>query len=190
MDEWTAIVPLKAGPERKTRLAPRLTGEARAALADRMAAHVVACLRAVPSLGTVRLLSQVARPEIEAGWEPDLGNGLNAELDRVRIGLGGSPMLVIHADLPLLSGDDVRALLAAAGAHGAAIAPDRHGAGTNALALARAPAFAFAFGEDSFARHRQALGAVAVIRRPGLSLDVDTPGDLDEALRHGFRPAD
>lgn len=141
-----------------------------------MAGHVLAVLTAAGVRPFV--LAPVAWPG--RGWEPDRGTGLNAELDRVRAARGAASLLVIHADLPRLSGEDVRALLAAAEMHGAAIAPDRAGVGTNAIALARGVPLPFAFGADSFARHEAALPGAAAVRRDGLARDVDTPEDLDE----------
>lgn len=184
---WTALVPLKDGHERKSRLAPRLTPAARAALGDRMAAHVLACLRACPSIDRILLLSSMPGTAEGVGWARDAGRGLNAEIAAARDGLGTPQLLVIHGDLPLVAPEDVEALLAAAGSGGCALAPDRHGAGTNALALAGAAPFGFAFGPGSLARHQAAAGGAAIIvRRPGLSIDIDTPDDLDAAVAAGF----
>lgn len=171
---WTAIVPLKSGAERKTRLSERLTAAERLALSDRLAAHVLAAL-AQAGLAA-RVLSPVAWPGLP--WEPDTGAGLNAELDRIRAALGSGPLLAIHADLPLVTAVDIGALIAAAEGQGAAIAPDRADAGTNAIALAGGEPFGFAFGEGSFARHRASLPGAAIVRRAGLALDIDTPADL------------
>src|SRR3546814_18344636 len=67
------------------------------------------------------------------------------------------------------------------------LAPDRHGSGTNAIALMAAAPFEFAFGENSLALHRTTSGRrAAIVRRLGLSLDVDTPDDLDAAIAAGF----
>lgn len=175
---WRAIVPLKGGAERKTRLAGRLSPESRLALSEDMVTHV---LDVLAEMGVAaRLLSPEPRQGVP--WERDLGAGLNAELDRAS-GVAEC-VLVIHADLPLLAPADVAAVVAAAEEHGAAIAPDRHGTGTNALALRRRPGFAFAFGAGSFARHRLALPDAAIVRREGLAFDVDTPADLDTLARH------
>jgi 2-phospho-L-lactate guanylyltransferase len=182
---WVAVVPLKGGGARKSRLAARLDPADRVALADRMARHVVACLAASPEIGEIRLLSpaQIAIPG--AIWEDDANEGLNAALDRLRERLA-SPLLVIHGDLPLLGADDIAALLVAAAKAGVAIAPDRHDAGTNALAVADARRFPYGFGADSFARHRAHASDAAIVRRVGLSHDIDTPDDLDAALARGF----
>jgi 2-phospho-L-lactate guanylyltransferase len=107
---------------------------------------------------------------------------LNTGLDEVALTIP-ERLLVIHGDLPLLSAPDISALLDAAESSGAAIAPDRHGQGTNALALwMRPPAYTFAYGPNSFALHQQRLGdTLAVVQRKGLACDVDTPNDLAHA---------
>jgi 2-phospho-L-lactate/phosphoenolpyruvate guanylyltransferase len=180
---WTAIVPLKLRALRKSRLASCMSLQERQTLSDRMAARVLAALdeAGIPT----RVLSPV--PWAGLPWEPDYGAGLNAELDRVRAALAYTPLLAISGDLPLLTAGDVRLLLASAEDHGVAIAPDRHGQDTNAIALCDSRPFAFAFGEGSFARHLAAAQGAATIRdRPGLAIDLDTPADLDEAGRLGW----
>lgn len=175
---WTAIVPLKAAADRKTRLAGALDGDVHAALTVDMAAHVIATLAVVAAITSIRVLSPV--PEALPGtvWERDLGQGLNAELDRVCAAHEGQSLLILHADLPLLRAEDVVALLAAAETAGAAIAPDRHGKGTNALALLRAAPIGFAFGADSYARHLQRLPGAMTVSRDGLAIDIDTADDI------------
>lgn len=178
---WTAIVPLKAAAQRKTRLSGTLDSTAQAALAERMAAHVIGTLAGVPAIAAIRLLSPSPGTLPGTVWEPDRGAGLNAELDRVCASLRGARVLILHADLPLVTGEDIAALIAAADAAGAAIAPDRHGTGTNALALRDAAPAGFAFGADSFARHLRLLPGAAAVRRDGLALDIDTADDIAAA---------
>jgi 2-phospho-L-lactate guanylyltransferase len=182
---WTALIPLKGGAKRKSRLAPCLSPAERAALSDRMVRHVCAVLGEVPSIGRTLLLSPQPIADIP-GWHCDKGTGLNDALNDA-LGALGLPLLVLHADLPLLRPEDVAALLNAAEAQGIAIAPDRHGGGTNAIAIADAAAFRFAFGNASFLRHVKEAGArAAVLTLAGLSLDVDTPDDLHAAIALGF----
>ncbi len=65
-----------------------------------------------------------------------------------------------------------------------AIAGDRLGTGTNALAISPVGAIPYAYGEGSFAAHQQAAEAAGrslrVVRRAGLSFDVDTPDDFEQ----------
>ena len=69
------------------------------------------------------------------------------------------------------------ALLAEAGDSHIAIAADRHGTGTNAVALAPGRHIRFCFGAESRAGFSAQTG-VRVLNRPGLALDVDCPEDL------------
>lgn len=183
---WTAIVPLKAAAARKTRLAGALDSDAQAALATQMADHVIATLAGVAAISSIRVLSPAPGDIPGTVWEADHGRGLNAELDRVCAALVGKRLLIIHADLPLLCAEDIAALLAAAEATGAAIATDRHGTGTNALAMREAETVGFAFGPDSLSQHRQRLPHAMVLRREGLAIDIDTADDI--ALAKGALP--
>ncbi len=181
---WTALVPLKPAGARKTRLSGMLSGDRRDALAERLLGHVAGVLRASPAIARIVLLA----PQPVAGWTDDWiadeGRGLNVELTAARAKLGAVPLMVLHADLPLLTMADVAAL-GDAGASGCAIAADRHGSGTNAIALMPERIFHFAFGADSLAAHR-AQGGVLLTERAGLALDIDTPEDL--ALAAGLAP--
>jgi 2-phospho-L-lactate guanylyltransferase len=182
---WMGVIPFKGSTERKTRLASRLGPQERQRLSQGLFEHVVTVLRQTAGVGDVALLSDM-RPEAWLGpFIRDEGRGLNAELDALIKSHRPKRLLVMHADLPLLAVDDVAALITADG--GCAIAPDRHGTGTNALALEKPAGFAFAFGPDSFARHCAAAEYRArVVTRLGLGLDIDTPEDLDTAISAGF----
>ena len=190
MNGWTAIVPLKAEGARKTRLSGHLSEIAREQLSETLFRHVIRTLRSCPSI--TRVVSLSDGPAMIDGLERicDSGRGLNAELqdviDAIRADHDAVRLLILHADLPLLEVADVEALARAAGG-GVAIAPDRAGAGTNALAIGAERPFALCFGPESFARHRaQAPYAEIITGRPGLALDVDTPADLRAAVALGF----
>src|SRR5438105_3390640 len=57
------------------------------------------------------------------------------------------------------------------------------------LALRPPAAIPFRFGIDSFSAHQEAARSasvpLAIVRRPGLAFDLDTPDDLSEWLRSG-----
>lgn len=182
MTGWRAIIPLNLGRERKTRLAGRLSPSERERLVEAMALHVIDQLRSAGSVAEIHVLSPAEPGFPGTQWLKDTRCGLNQELAHV---LGAERMLVIHADLPLLDANEVEALLREADKVGAAIAPDRATTGTNALALRDAGSFVPAFGEGSFARHRTLLPEAAIVVRPGLQIDVDTPEDLELALKSG-----
>ena len=134
---WTVLVPIKPAGLRKTRLAPRLDGLARERLSQAMLDHVCATLAAVPGVG-VTIVARERPADWAGGWHADSGQELNAALGAARTALGGGRIAVCHADLPLLDQEDVGALLAAAERNGIALAPDRAGRGTNAIAVADA----------------------------------------------------
>jgi 2-phospho-L-lactate guanylyltransferase len=121
------------------------------------------------------------------------GMGLNEGLEQARDGALADRielLVVLHGDLPNLAVDDVQALVAAVpGPPGVAIAPDRAGSGTNGLALRPPTAIGFRFGAGSFERHRRDAAdreiGVALVERPGLAFDLDTPADLARWLELG-----
>jgi 2-phospho-L-lactate/phosphoenolpyruvate guanylyltransferase len=172
---WTAIIPFAPAGERKTRLSGMLGPMARDALAEEMLGHVCGVLAQVDEIDRVVLLSDTAISGMD--WLDDFGLPLNQALESARLRID-TPLLVLFADLPLLCAQDVRHLLSITDS-GAAIAADRHGKGTNAIALGDATPFHFAFGPSSLERHgEQAPDAPIVRNRLGLALDVDTPADL------------
>lgn len=115
----------------------------------------------------------------------EAGTDLNAALEqaaRHAIGRGAESLLSLSSDLPMLTADDIQALIEAPAA--IAIATDRLRLGTNGLRMRPAGAIAFHYGEGSLAAHlaaaRAAGLAAAVVERPGLANDIDTPADLAE----------
>jgi 2-phospho-L-lactate guanylyltransferase len=181
---WTAIIPFKGSGARKTRLARIFSPGQRRRFSQCMFDHVREVLAACPEIDEIALLSDVA----PFGWMgtvfPDEGRGLNAELTPLACGRPGRRLLVIHADLPLLQPPDLTILLTEAEKAGNALAPDRHGGGTNALALVDPAGFGFQFGPGSMAGHVRASGGqVRIVRRTGLSFDIETPEDYLEACR-------
>lgn len=185
-----AIIPTKTPGDGKNRLSSVLDGMARRKLVGVMLTHVVSAVEAARNVDRTCLVgpSRHGLPETLPLLN-DPGQGLNAAVasafDEAAAG-GATRVLIIHGDLPQLSTQDVE-LLAAAAPGSLAIAPDRHGIGTNALSLPLpgAKGFTFAFGTDSFARHRaeaQRLGlATETIHSQGLAHDVDEPADLPDA---------
>ncbi|MBB4631603.1 2-phospho-L-lactate guanylyltransferase [Sphingosinicella soli] len=173
---WTAIVPLKTSGERKSRLARLLSAEERSVLSARMFHHVINVLPHVPAIGRIVVLADECPADWRGDWMADGRRGLNLELEQARKLLAGD-LIVLHADLPLLTPEDVAALIEAA-SEGLAIAPDRHRTGTNGLALKASTFLEFSFGTDSFSLHRLQHLDCKVIKREGFALDLDTPDDL------------
>jgi 2-phospho-L-lactate guanylyltransferase len=190
------IVPHRGLAAAKTRLAPVLDPGERVALARDLLERVLRVVgEAVDDVVVItpsEALASIVEP-IGAALVVQRGMGLNTGLEQARraaVEDGIQLLGVLHGDLPNLSPDDVRALLAAAPVpRGVTIAPDRAGSGTNALALRPADVIGFSFGEGSFAAHSAAAeraGAeVAILERPGLAFDLDTPADLARWIELG-----
>jgi 2-phospho-L-lactate guanylyltransferase len=114
--------------------------------------------------------------------------GLNAALTQAAAAAqqrGATGVLSVSCDLPFLIPDELRALLdVAREGDGLAIASDRLGTGTNALAMSPVGAIPYLYGPDSFAAHQAAARAAGltlnVVRRAGLSFDIDTPDDFEQ----------
>ena len=191
MTTW-AIVPVKPLRRAKSRLSSVIGAEERLELSREMLNRVLEALAKVPEIERTLLVSRDSeamalarhhgartlseRPPI------DLNQALQ-QATRAAVGSGASAVLVVPADLPLVTADDLRELVSLAESPPVVvIAPDRRQAGTNALLASPAGLIEYAFGPSSFDRHRAlalAAGArVLVCDRPGLALDLDLPEDL------------
>jgi 2-phospho-L-lactate guanylyltransferase len=185
MSSW-ALVPVKARTAGKARLSSVLDASARAALVTTMLDHVLDALRDCAGLAGIAVMTP--EPNMlpaDVLWLRDSTDDVNQSL-RAALGIlsarGARHATVVSADLPLLAADEVAALIHASQASGVALAPDRHGGGTNAIALALPSAFCSHFGRGSFALHlaeAAALGVTAAtVHLRGLEFDVDEPEDL------------
>lgn len=177
MKNWTALIPLKLA-DPKTRLAGLMNSEERRILMERLARHVTGVLHRCKAIDRIVVMSEHRPDWLSGEWRNDGGAPLNDALAAFRGDFGSSPLLVIHADLPMLTYFDLTKLLDAGQRHGAALATDRARKGTNAVALADGRDFVFQFGPDSCALHRAQDRAMPVIERIGLAADLDTPEDL------------
>jgi 2-phospho-L-lactate guanylyltransferase len=184
---WT-IIPVRATPESKSRLAGVLDAAERQMLVEAMLARVIAAAQGARNVAKVWLIGSAPAISADIAVLADPGGGLNAAAAAALAAAQGQAtrLIVIHADLPLVTARDIE-LLAAAPEGEVAIAPDRHGTGTNAISLPlpAAGGFSFAFGPDSFARHNAEAARLGLpieeIHSQGLSRDVDEPDDLADA---------
>jgi len=187
------VVPVRSFRDGKRRLAPVLEVAQRTALVQWLLARTLNQATEFP--GVSRTLVVTACRDVSA-WVSNLGigvveesgmAGLNSALRQAQqtvVALGGSRMLVVSSDLPLLEARDLRHLADAASEGVLALAPDRTDQGTNAMCLPVSRPFDFAFGSNSFSRHCERAHVLdlesVIVRRPGLAFDVDLPVDLLE----------
>lgn len=191
---WGLVVPVKLLVLAKTRLGA-FGDTARAALALAFAEDVVAAALACPLVARVVVVTDdvaaaavLARPGVlvapdapDAGLNPALAHG--AALLRADDPACG--VAALSSDLPSLRPQDLADALAQVRAR--AFVPDTEGLGTTLLAAAPGCALAPAYGPGSRAAHLGS-GAVELCAAPALRRDVDTPHDLEEALRLGVGP--
>ncbi len=192
MSLW-AIVPVKPLRRGKSRLAGALTEDQREELNRVLLRRT---LKTLLDLKEVEQVLVVSRDSAALALARDLGArtvqedgapALNTALKRATVVAqvyASRGVLVIPADLPLLTAADVLALLQRATQPPVVvIAPDRHRQGTNALLLSPADLIEYDFGGNSFQRHcERALKAGAhleVVDLPSLGLDLDVPEDLE-----------
>jgi 2-phospho-L-lactate guanylyltransferase len=192
MTLW-AIVPVKPLRYGKSRLAEVLTSDERTDLNRRMLAHTLDTLTAIPEIEHVLVVSRdqaalaLAR---EYGARTVQENGsphLNVALTRATVvakNYATRGVLIIPADLPLITPEDVRLMLErAADPPVVVVAPDRRRDGTNALLVCPTGLIEYEFGPGSFQRHcerAQNAGArLEICELPSLALDMDLPEDLE-----------
>ena len=189
-----ALVPLKDLVLAKTRLSGVLTSVERRALAQAMVEDVLAVLSSHQHITRITLVSDDPGASMLAQkygadcWtEGSLGcRGLNPLIQCASerlLNTGGEPLVVLHGDLPLLTGEDISLVVESQQALGGLIVGcDSKGVGTNLLAFNAASTPRFCFGADSCAAHiasaKNAGVAVQVLQRSGIGLDVDEAPDL------------
>jgi len=195
------VVPVRALEGAKSRLGAVLDAEERRELVELLLRRTVTAACATAGVDLVAVVSpdpDALAVGVEAGAEPiaQRSSGLNPGIVEARVALRGRAerLLVLPADLPGITAADIAALLAMAdlaargGSPVVALAPDRHGRGTNALLLDPPDVIEPTFGGDSRDAHAglaAAAGAAYVEADGLLGLDVDTPDDLllVEAIR-------
>ncbi|MEQ8263924.1 2-phospho-L-lactate guanylyltransferase [Pseudohaliea sp.] len=188
------VVPVKAFAEAKTRLSPVLTARQREQLARAFATDTLALLAAHPEVSSITVVSDDPQVlEVAADYGADSfherrgpGLGLNAALEACLFTLQDAvaqSLIVLHADLPCLTCDDLSAVIALRRrAGGVVLGCDRRGSGTNLLAFSSIEHMPMAFGRDSCARFQRQADArglqCSVMLRAGIGHDVDAPEDL------------
>jgi FO synthase len=182
-----AIVPVRAPGEGKSRLAGVLSPLRRASLVQGMLERVLLALRQARSVTRIVVVTPDLGLALPAGVDVvhDSGVGLNAAVALALESVAGTAdaALVVAADAPQVTAEEIDRIIAATRDADVGIVPDRRGEGTNALWLRLPPGIAPQYGEGSARAHRDAARAaglrVVVVDAPGLSHDVDLPSDLD-----------
>ena len=191
MTLW-AIVPVKPLRRGKSRLSSVLSQDERLNLNQQLLSNTLRTLKSIPELEHVLVISRdpnalaLARKHGARTVQEDGAPQLNVALTRATVFVkrfATRGVLIIPADLPLLSTTDINRLLDCA--HDppvVAVAPDRRREGTNALLVSPIGLIEYDFGPGSFQRHceraRLAGARLQIVELPTLALDVDVPEDL------------
>ncbi len=192
MNLW-AIVPVKPLHQGKSRLAGMLSVEEREALNFSLLWHSLEVLSSVELISRVLVVSK--DPKVLATAREYHAVTLHSEDDRLNLNLdlqkadfmakwqGAQEILVLPADLPLITAWDVYQLIQKAQKPKVmVIAPDRNRDGTNGLLFNPAEGSRYSFGPGSFERHlafaKKNGYRVEVYESETFALDLDTPEDL------------
>jgi 2-phospho-L-lactate guanylyltransferase len=187
----TAILPVKRFEAAKQRLSTGMDDERRRPLVAAMVADVLEAIGEARSIERTIVVSgepiaQELAAEVGATVIPDPEDGGHIRAAQAGIARaeadGARCVVLLPGDCPLLDPRELDRLVTGIPEPFVAIVPDRHGEGTNALALCPPDAIVPAFGEGSRARHvaaaREAGIPHAVEELASLGLDLDTPADI------------
>lgn len=192
MTLW-AIVPVKPLRRGKSRLAGALSEEERTELNRSLFQNTLKTFVDLKEVEEVLVISRdpqvlaIARHygarTVREDGQPELNTALKRATVIAQV-YATRGVLVLPADLPLVTREDVLTLIERAGEPPAVvIAPDRHGTGTNALLVSPAGLIEYDFGENSFQSHcqraREAGARLEIVNLPTLGLDLDLPEDLE-----------
>ncbi len=201
--DCVTLIPVKGFVAAKQRLSPVLDPMERSALAETMLNDLLAALaiwRERPDVAVVT--------GDDAAREMARRRGFNVIEDRecvgeteaiaaatsIASGWGAASTMVIPGDMPLVTADELAAVLnalPAPPAPGSVLVPAADRRGTNAVLRRPADLFPLRFGNDSFQPHWRAARSTgypcAVLKLPGIGLDVDSPADLAALLREPIR---
>lgn len=194
---WAAV-PVKSFGRTKQRLIQLLSCRERQALARAMLEDVLSALTRAPSLAGVVVITGDADATAMAramgalviGDTDDAGTTAAVTLAAQHLeGMGHNGMLVVPADVPLITPADVETLVAAHRiAPSLTLVPATADGGTNALACSPPRVVPFAFGENSFRRHCEAARARGIepvmLNDPRIGHDIDRPDDIASFLLH------
>ena len=186
----SAVVPVQRLETAKSRLASVLSPQERSELVLTLFDNVMTSLTGSSAVRRIVVVSPDPQVlDVSRRWQAERveqsGRGLNAAIRLGRdhaVSLGAESILIVLADLPRLTSDDVDLMVNRSLAMSVTMAPDRHGRGTNAMILRPPDAIEPSFGVDSLLKHQhevEQLGLNAsTFKSPGTAFDVDTVDDL------------
>lgn len=191
MSLW-AIVPIKPLRRGKSRLSGVLSEKEREQLNQTLLIKTIKCLKEIKEIDQILVVSYdpnaltLSRDYGVRTIQESRNTNINKALRKgtvAAMAFNASSLLIIPADLPLISSNDVRQLLKKAKAPPEiVITPDRRMSGTNALYINPIGVLDYDFGMWSFRKHIEQAERkkirVEIYNNDKLSFDLDMPEDL------------
>jgi 2-phospho-L-lactate guanylyltransferase len=193
-----AVVPVKRFAATKRRLAALLSSDERAAFSRAMLEDVLSALALARSLAGIMVvtgdpgaaaLASAAGARVMDDLEDEGMMPALSSAARQLAAEGRDGMLVVPADVPLVTAADIEMLVSAhRAAPSVTLVPASKDGGTNALCCSPPGVMRFCFGEDSFRQHCDAAEAQGitpqVVRHERIGHDIDRPDDVAAFLLH------
>ncbi len=192
MSLWV-IIPVKPLKNAKSRLSPVLLPDQRYELAQAMLRHVLAVTTTVQAVTGALVISRdtkalaIAREMGAKTLQEGAISNLNPALLRATVVVKSwraDAVLILPADLPFISAEDIVAMIGLADRPSIVIATDRERDGTNALLVRPPGAIEYEYGQGSYERHRRNAARaglpVALYESERMTLDIDVPEDLKD----------
>ena len=188
-----AIIPIKPLRRGKSRLSSVLSEEEREGLNRYLLTSTLQCLRKINNIDHILVVSydpsalaMASKFEARTVLENSHIN-INRALRKATLAakeIKSSKILVVPADLPLITEDDLLSVIGESGdPPEMVIVPDRKMSGTNMLLINPIGAIKYEFGEGSFRKHIEQAGRkkvnIKICKRKNLSFDLDLPEDWE-----------
>jgi len=188
-----AIIPVKPLRRGKSRLSGILSSSQREVLNEYLLGSVLECLKPIELIDHLIVISydpaalSFARKYGANTVLEDRNTNINRALRRATmaaLAYGATKLLILPADLPLVTETDIREFLALEEEPPQmTIAPDRKMFGTNAMFINPLGAIKYNFGEWSFRKHIEQAERkgmkVKILQNKNISFDLDVPEDWE-----------
>lgn len=186
------LIPFKSLATAKQRLAEALNQQQRSRLAEAMLRDVLSAAAGVANRLDVALVTGDTRAQAmarEFGFLVIEDTRNESETAAIELATGWceergyDTTIVVPADIPLITGDELLRVLDAAPDEGAVFVPAYDRRGSNCILRRPASMIPLRFGNDSFLPHCEAMQRtgkeLVILEMPGIGLDIDNPHELE-----------
>jgi 2-phospho-L-lactate/phosphoenolpyruvate guanylyltransferase len=186
------LIPFKSLATAKQRLAEALDARQRSELAEAMLRDVMAAAAGVKDRIDIALVTGDGQAQAIA---KELGfliiEDTRNESETAAIAMatawceaqGYDTTIVVPADIPLITADELYGVLDASPKEGAVFVPAYDRRGSNCILRRPASIIPLRFGNDSFLPHCEAMKKtgkeLVIVEFPGIGLDIDNPHELE-----------